>query len=61
MARMSLGLGLDEYNSLPGTRAWLTDEPLCKCDVMAFYRSTSLIGAAVSDASEREAKRNMPR
>lgn len=57
-AWVSMGLTLDEYNALPGTPDWVTvEQPLSKCDVIAWYRLSGRINAVMSEAAAKKSKR----
>ena len=47
LARADLGLSLEEYNSLPGTREWIEEGGplLSKSDVIAIFRLKNLTEA----------------
>ena len=56
-ARLEYGLTKMEFESLPGTREWVTeDQPLCKCDVLAVYRINQLLPVVFADMAQRRAR-----
>jgi hypothetical protein len=58
-ALTAMGLTWEEYNALPGTPDWIdpANPTLSKCDVLAWYRLSGRVGAVMSAAAAKKAKR----
>lgn len=57
-ARAAAGLALAEWHDLPGDPIWTTDEqPLCKAEVLIWYRIAQRIPAVSNDLQAREMQR----
>lgn len=53
-ACVEMGLPYHEYANLPGSAVWLKDDqPLCKCDVIMWYRYHKMVPAALEDIASR--------
>lgn len=57
-ARTAAGLSLVEWDDLPGDRIWTTDtQPICKAEVLIWYRMAQRIPAVSNDLQVREMQR----
>ena len=53
-ACVEMGLPYSDYVKLPGSLMWLgVDTPLCKCDVIMWYRYQKMVPAALDDIASR--------
>lgn len=53
-ARVAAGLGMDEYNRLPGTPMWAHGNDLSKCHIIVWYRYSRRIQAIPQDIQTRK-------
>lgn len=61
-ARVSAGLSLEEWNTLPGDPIWTTDnQPVCKAELLIWFRMAQRIPAVSNDLQARELKRQQQR
>ena len=61
-ARIFCGLTVEQFESLPGTNFWATEELSVgiydsKSDVLCYYRSQKLIEAIINDLNNKELNR----
>lgn len=57
-ARIFAGLGVTEYETLPGDPVWCDDTyPMSKAEVIALYRLHNLIDAVRNDAAVKKGGR----
>lgn len=57
-ARIAAGLSLSEWDTLPGDPIWTTDDqPLCKAEVLIWFRMAQRIPAVSNDLQARDMQR----
>lgn len=53
-ACVEMGIAYQDYAQLPGSAIWQNaDQPLCKCDVIMWYRYHKIVPAALEDIASR--------
>lgn len=60
-ARIFANISISEWESLPGTRMWVTNGGRSKCDIVILYRMSNFIPNAAQDAQIREMERKANR
>jgi len=61
-ARVAAGLSLHEWDTLPGDPIWTSDvQPMCKAEVLIWFRMAQRIPAVSNDLQARETQRKQNR
>lgn len=61
LARVEMGITLDEFNRMRGTQIWCPNGELCKSELLVLYRLSQQTEAVGNDIQKRHLERSRKR